>query len=217
MATLERIIDRYPVLYHVAECGSWPGIKRHGLLSTTALLDRFEKSGPERQAIESEWRRKSLPIEHPVHGVAVIRGQQPMSENALAPLLLDGLTPSQWYKLLNGKCFLWATRERLRTFLNAKPQRNHAHDVLTVDTKSLLDRHSERITLTSFNTGSVGRGRKRRGRDSFQTIQNYCPLNSRNEVAEVVIDYGVPDIAQFTLSVERWRGDEQFRGPCGMR
>ena len=89
MATVEEIIDRYPVLYHVAECGSWPSIKRYGLLNTTALLDKFEKCGSERQAIESMWRRERITIEHSEHGSAVIRGQQPMSENALAPLLSE--------------------------------------------------------------------------------------------------------------------------------
>ena len=39
---IERLISRYPTLYHMAEDGSWESIQRHGLLSTSALLDRFE-------------------------------------------------------------------------------------------------------------------------------------------------------------------------------
>ncbi len=208
MATVEEIIARYPVLFHVAECGSWPSIQRHGLLSTTTLLNKFEKSGPERQAIESECRRKGLPIEHPAHGVAFIRDQRPMSPNALAPLLLDGLTPPEWYRLLNRKCFLWATKDRLLTFLNSISCRNRIQDVLTVNTRELLKRYSKRISLTSFNTGAVGRGRKRRGVNSFQNIEDFAQERKRNKVVEVVVDCCVPDVAHFTLSVEQWIGNE---------
>ena len=95
----------------------------------------------------------------------------------------------------------------MRTFLNARPQRDRVHDVLTVKTQSLLERHSARITLTSFNTGSVGRPRKRRGINSFQTVEDFPLEKGRNEVAEVVVDNGIPDIAQFTLSVEQWMGE----------
>jgi hypothetical protein len=34
----------------MAEAGSWPSIKRHGLLSTTALLDLFEIPAPDRES-----------------------------------------------------------------------------------------------------------------------------------------------------------------------
>jgi hypothetical protein len=62
------ITERWPRLYHMAEAGSWPSIERHGLLSTTALLDLFEISGPRREAIESARRPESVKITHPLHG-----------------------------------------------------------------------------------------------------------------------------------------------------
>ena len=43
--TPEYLAQRWPRLYHMAEAGSWESVKRHGLLSTTALLDLFEVSG----------------------------------------------------------------------------------------------------------------------------------------------------------------------------
>ena len=204
MATKEEIIAKYPVLFHAAECGSWPSIQRHGLLSTSALLDLFQVRGSERQIIESEWRPKSVPLSH---GVAVIRDQRPIKPEDLAPLLKGGLTPSEWYMLLNRKCFLWATKERLCGFLNAKAYRNNVYDVLTVCTRELLEHHSERVFLTSFNTGFVGRAKRRRGINAFQSIKDFPLGNRRKKVAEVVVDYHVPDIAQFTLSVEQWKGE----------
>jgi hypothetical protein len=44
------------VLYHMAEDGSWESIRQIGLLSTSALLDRFEVEGERRYAIESTRR-----------------------------------------------------------------------------------------------------------------------------------------------------------------
>ena len=45
------LIELYPRLYHMAHAGSWPMIQRHGLLSTTALLDLFEIGGERRFAL----------------------------------------------------------------------------------------------------------------------------------------------------------------------
>jgi len=60
--------------------GSWPGIERHGLRSTTALLDLFEVAGSDRERIESQHRPESETIHHPRYGTAVIRDQKPMSD-----------------------------------------------------------------------------------------------------------------------------------------
>ena len=207
MATSEEIIARYPVLFHMAERDSWPNIQKYGLLSTSALLDLFEVCGSERASIESEWRSKSVTIEHPIHGVAAIRDQGPMEPGTLAPLLENGLAPSDWYQLLNRKSFFWASKDRLLRLLNARLYRNRVHDVLTIDTHKLVERHSEHITLASFNTGVSSFGRKyRRGIDTFQSIEDFPMGTPSSEVVEVVVDYGVPDIAECTLAVEQWMG-----------
>src|SRR5258708_5414053 len=93
----------YPRLFHMSHAGSWPSVRRYGLLSTTALLDLFEVTGAERHALESCRRSKSEEIVHPQHGRAMLRDQQPMNEKKLANALMDGLRPRDWYKLLNGK------------------------------------------------------------------------------------------------------------------
>ena len=48
---LAELIRDCPTLYHMAECGSWPSIRRHGLLSTSALLDLYGVQGAERDVI----------------------------------------------------------------------------------------------------------------------------------------------------------------------
>src|SRR5262249_40369294 len=46
--TPELLWTRFPYLWHMAEPGSWPAIRDHGLLSTSALLDRYGIMGEAR-------------------------------------------------------------------------------------------------------------------------------------------------------------------------
>ena len=71
----------------MAAPGSWSGIKRHGLRSTTALLDLFEIQGADRDWIESRHRPECVMIEHRRHGTAVIRDQKQMSGAGLVRAL----------------------------------------------------------------------------------------------------------------------------------
>ena len=71
---------RFPFLYHMAEFGSWPSIRQHGLLSTSALLDLYEVAGVERAGLEFRHRPECEEIYHDAHGSAVIRDQKPMTD-----------------------------------------------------------------------------------------------------------------------------------------
>jgi hypothetical protein len=102
----------------MAEAGSWPSIARHGLLSTSALLDLFDIRGPAREAIESRHRLQSVRITHPVYGAAVIRDQKPLSDARLSTCL-SGCSIREWYELLNRKAFLWTTEDRLKILRGA--------------------------------------------------------------------------------------------------
>ena len=181
----------------MSESGSWQSIQQHGLLSTTALLDLFGVQGQERSRIETKWRGRSVSIQHPEYGIAVIRDQGPMPPHTLAPLL-DGLTPSDWYELINRKSFFWATKDRLGRFLNAAPYRRQVHDVITVDTLGVVERHWERISLSFFNTGVSSFGPEyRRGVNSFRRVDEFP---SNQSIAEVTVDYSVPDIVDLVMN-----------------
>ena len=77
------LVRRYPKLYHMAEDGSWESIRRIGLLSTTALLDRFEIRGEKRWEIESSRRQEIVEIEHPEFSEALVRDNKPMQAKTL--------------------------------------------------------------------------------------------------------------------------------------
>src|SRR5438128_1801131 len=129
---VDELIATYPRLYHMAEAGSWSGITRHGLLSTSALLDLFEVAEDERESLESRSRAESEKIVHADHGTAIIRDQIPLREGPLAQCLV-GMTPTEWYRELNRRVFFWLDEGRVGRLLLGRAYRDHAHDVLTVD------------------------------------------------------------------------------------
>jgi hypothetical protein len=195
----------------MAQDGAWDSISERGLLSTTALLDLFEVNCEERRQIESCHRPKSVTITHPVHGSAVIRDQKPMHESALLKCLQD-MTPREWYELLNRKSFFWVTEERVRQLLAARLYRNSTHTVITVDTASLLTAHEQRIALSPINSGSTLYNPRPRGAETFLPLGDY-PFEDRKKraglqraVAELAIDYSVPDVGQHVIRVERRKG-----------
>jgi hypothetical protein len=130
---------------------------------------------------------------------------------------LDGISRRRWYELLNRKAFFWVTEARVQTLLGAKLYRNKEHTVITVDTASLLGRHSDRVTLSPINSGNTLYNPPRRGYQTFRSIAEY-PFEERrkkrglgNAVAELAVDYSVPDLETHTITVERRRGAQILR------
>ncbi len=128
-----------------------------------------------------------------------------MPLESLETCLSPDLQPRDWYKLINGKIFFWATKERLRWFLGAQEYKNSPHIVIKVDTSVLLNHYANHIRLTNLNTGSTISRKpyhpRKRGLESFQRIENFSPFS---KVVELAIDYGIPDIMSHTISVTRW-------------
>jgi hypothetical protein len=209
----EAFVLHYPRLYHMAEAGTWDSIRRHGLLSTTALLDLFEVKAHVRRTIEGTHRPDSVTISHSKYGRAVIRDQKPMRESALTRCL-QGMTPHQWYRLLNRRVFFWVTERRLIAFLNARAYRDRTHTVLILDTTRLVEQHPKRVVLSPINSGSTIYNPHERGRDTFLPFSRYPFAERRalrgvaDAVAECAVIYSVPGIRDCTLRVEERRGTE---------
>ncbi len=204
---LERLISRYPMLYHMAEDESWESIREHGLLSTSVLLDRFEVEGEERLEIESARRPEIVRIEHPEHGVALVRDNKPMQEKSLEKCLYD-MTMREWYEHLNRRVFFWVEWKRLLKLLGAKAYRDRLHLVLEVDAATLLERHAERVSLSPINSGATfAMAPAPRGPDTFRRIADHP---NGKPIVELSVDYAVSDIAEFTLRVRRWWGTKEL-------
>ena len=212
--TSAELADRFPRLYHMAEAGSWPGIRRHGLLSTSALLDLYELEGEARTSIEAAHRPASVPINHPEHGRAVIRDQKPMDDAGLRQSLQGGLAPTDWYRLLNDKVFFWLTEERLLRLLNARAYRDKRQAVLTLDTARLLERHAERALLSPINSGATKPYPQPRGPDTFLSLGEYPfaewdkKRRRKDPAVELAVRYAVPDVRDLVLRVDEREGGE---------
>jgi len=210
--TPELLWTCFPYLWHMAENGSWPSIRDHGLLSTSALLNRFEINDADRAAIERERRAQCYTISKEGIPDAVIRDQKPMSDEALKKCLRDGLTPGDWYRILNARTFFWLSKTRLRRLLGARAYRHRPQTVLTIDTRSLVEVHFNRIELSSINSGSTIFNPVPRGRRTFLPIHEYdfegwCKKRRREDaVAELVVREGVPDIKDHVIAVHDWSG-----------
>lgn len=211
----EVLISRFPYLYHMAECGSWPSIRKHGLLSTSALLDLFEIKEGERDAIESELRLTNIAVQHTKLGRAVIRDQCPMSISGLGRCLADGISPGQWLRTLNGRVFFWVSEKRLLRLLGASNYAAHEHDVLILDTRLLMRDYLQKIELCAMNSGATKPYPWPRGMHTFLPVEKYPwdhwveKRGKRGEtVVELTLAGGVLNVERYLVEARRMKGDK---------
>ena len=214
VAELEELITNCPILYHMAERGSWESIKQYGLLSTSALLDHYAVQPPIRTEIESRHRPKSIEVTREGLPRAVVRDQIPMSDAGLKRALPDRISPMDWYELLNAKAFFWLSEERLHKLTNAKAYRDREHDVLEVDTRSLIDAHRDSIWFCPINSGCTKPMPHPRDETIFARIEEYPYAHwrerrsRRERVVELAVDHSVQDIRDHIRRVVVKRGTE---------
>lgn len=203
MVTAARIIERYPRLYHLTHIGNVESIKKLGLLSTSALLDLFGIGGEERRLIEDSNRRDLVPIAHDIHGRAILRDQKPMDDRGLARALRDGITPVEWYRLVNRHVFFWVDQSRVDRLLGAKAYRTDRHALIISGTAGLFERHAANVVLSPINTGATKPMPHPRGRDCFVPMELYpyeewnAKRRGKDPVVEVAVPTAVPDLMTF--------------------
>ncbi|SKA07096.1 DUF7002 family protein [Consotaella salsifontis] len=205
----EALIALFPRLFHMCEADSWTAIRDHGLLSTSALLDLYGIAGERRAALESRRRDRVVRIEADGLPGAVLRDQKPLTDAALTRCLSGGLTPRQWYEMLNARVFFWLSEARLAGLLAARSYRARPHAVLVLSTRSLIQRHRAAITLSPINSGAAVRRPQPRGPETFLPIADY-PLDlwrakrrAADSVVELCVERAVKDIAAHLLAVHR--------------
>lgn len=194
---------RHPRLYHLTLPSAWPSIDRHGLLSTSALLDGAGLDPAARTAIERTPRRTAVPLDHPSFGPVVLNDQTPMTRRALEGCLDDGLTPVDWLALLNGRVFFWSSEAGLQRLLQARANRTRPVLVLHLDTLSLAHAYAGSIELSPINSGATIRKPARRGTTTFTPLTalsfpEWSRLRGKKDtIREVTVLGGVPDIARY--------------------
>ena len=196
----EEIASKHPRLFHITRPSAVSTIKDHGLLSTSSLLTLFGVSGVDREAIETQRRPSTVTIRHPVFGEALITDNGPLSEVALAQCLDDGLTPSDWIRMLNQRVFFWVDQKDVDVHLRASIRHGEQRVVLVFDTLSLVSAYHHRIQLSAINTGSTMRRPARRGLSTFSPAKQYAYSEWRrlrgghDRIKELTILDGVRDV-----------------------
>jgi hypothetical protein len=210
---VDELISLYPHLYHMAESGSWPSIQLNGLMTTSQIVDACSPTPEVRAAILEQRRPRNVVLDHATLGQLVIRDQAPLREQFLMGSLSD-LTVAQWLERLNSRVFFWLHPDKLTTLLGARRYRNLAHDVLTIDTASLITSHADQIRLSPINSGAtLYPNAPKRGSDTFATISAYRydlyrRRGIRDAIVELAVINGVSDIVQHVVRVERRCRDE---------
>ena len=206
--TVAEFCAAYPRLYHMAEAAAWPSIRRHGLLSTSTLLDLYGVTGAERERIERQRRPAAVPITHPEFGETFINDQHPMTDETLRPALID-MTPSEWYAHLNIRVFFWVSEARLGRLLNTYRTRDKI--VLVLDSAKILARYAAQTMLSPINSGFSRRFPQRRGRATFQPLADY-PFEEwvrkrglREAVAECTVLGGVTHVEEALVEIRECR------------
>jgi hypothetical protein len=206
---INTLIKLYPRFYHMAEAGTWPSIKANGLLSTSAVLDRYGIAGRARTSLERQHRPSKIMVGPPEEGI-VLRDQKPMAPDRLTTALIDGTHPRAWYRLLNGMVFLWAQEVRVLGLLRARQYRALEHDVLTIDSERFLRMHARATWLCHMNSGNTFPIPHARGKDVFKRIADYPAKKNgkpRKTVVEVVVDYSIPDVRDYVVRVQKMKAD----------
>lgn len=143
--------------YHLVDERNWASIQAHGLLSTKRLA---AASGYNLQELRLH-RAKGLILPSGVR----IRDQSPMPPGVLGKYLQGGLSPEDWYDLLNSRVFFWLDPDRLNR------QRRACGDarqrVLVIDAARMLEKHGTRASVTPINTGNAMRAAAPRGLSTF--------------------------------------------------
>lgn len=205
--TVEELAHRHPCLYHLTLPSAWEGIERYGLLSTSALLDLFGVVGAQRGAIESQRRVQRMVITHPIHGQATITDNLPLSEKALANCLDDGLSATDWLKMLNQRVFLWPSEKRFSGLLNARANRFNEMMIIAFDTHALLSAHFNFVDLSPINSGSTIHRPARRGLGTFTRAHeiSYKDWQRRrgrvDQIKEVTIFGSIPNAREFVTDI----------------
>lgn len=167
------LASRYPHLFHITTPGAWESIRKHGLLSTSRILDLFEVENSYRYVLESKRREKEVPLYHSQHGSLILNDHQPLSESALLKCLDDGLLPENWLNILNARVFFWPTEEHLQQHLNARFNRNRSREIIVIDAFKLAKDYAANMELSPINSGSTIRKPARRSLKTFTPLLQY--------------------------------------------
>ncbi|MHB8141065.1 MAG: DUF7002 family protein [Vulcanimicrobiaceae bacterium] len=205
---VDTLIEQYPVLWHMADVRNVEGILQHGLLSTSQLLRLYEVKGREREEIEAQHRRDTIPISSASLPTCYIRDQRPMSASRIAASLTDA-SPEEFFRFLNGHVFFWPSESRLSRMNNAPPYRDAPQLVFALNSGPFIRAHEARIRLSPINSGCTTPYAHARSIRMFERIDefdwNARKMRKSDRVAEIAVLNAVPNVWEYVLRLDLWQ------------
>ena len=218
------------VLYHVTASHSWPSIKKHGLLSTNALLKASGLSESERCRIGFGHRDDSELVCgsascHP-QLKAVIRDQTPLKDGRLTKELKKQkahISHRKWYKRQNARVFFYPSKREAVELARGYAEKGCPQDILVFCTELLIEGHRADIRLCAFNSGATNRKKPvpedcyGKWHDNlFQPVEDYPYVywkekyNRSRAIREVTILRGVPKPCRHVIEILRTDDGKRF-------
>lgn len=203
--TPEELAGLCPKLLHLTDVENLASIQRSGLLPTVELTKKY---GAPKSLLEN--RRNSIRLEHPVHGVAVINDNKPLSNSKLARCLDDGLTVEDWLLALNQRVFFFVRSGDVQKLRLASANRQRSKLLLVFDALPLLQQHFSKIEISPINSGNTNHQPARRGLDTFTRAlsTDYSAWRRRRKKAsmdtikEIAVNGSVANAADYLLATE---------------
>ncbi|MGR9426198.1 DUF7002 family protein [Rhizobium leguminosarum] len=192
--------SRITKVFHLAEASNLPSILEHGLMSTKRLLGLTRVP----EADQADRLRSHLSDNERLSGSVLIRDQRPMPPSALERALDDGLTPGDWYALLNDFVFFWLDESRMVRQRHACGDRPQV--LLTFDAAALLDQFGAEAFVSPINSGNARRKPARRGLSTFMPYgtwldQGWPAGAPRRPPAELLFRRAIPVEAPYLLEM----------------
>ena len=168
----DEFVQRYPILYHVSLARDVATIRKHGLRSASSLLDLFEITGRRRVELERHRRNNVVPLQHPVHGIALLNDHSPLQHGPLSRSL-QGMSEEEWIMELNRRVFFFPRYASITKFSKAARTRSCGRILVQVKAASLFDINPESIHLSPINAGAAVRNAPVRGKTTFASLGDY--------------------------------------------
>jgi hypothetical protein len=152
--------------FHLADQENWSSVQRNGLLSASWLMDRAGLNGINRK-VKEHGRRKGRTV---LPDGTMIRDNKPLPFVALERCLV-GMSPAEWFALLNSKIFYWLDLSRLESQHRACGACSQV--LMVFETAALVSKHEAMATVTPINTGSPMRKTALREAQTFVSVADW--------------------------------------------
>jgi hypothetical protein len=191
------------IAYHLVDIRNWKSIQAQGLLSTQRLVELSTN-------VDRSMLRQHRPNGEYLDFGAFIRDQSPMPRKSIERALRSGVTPEDWFELLNSKVFFWLDLNRLNRHRAACKSQKQV--VLAIDAGRMLEQYSPFASVSPINSGNAMRAAVPRNLTTFVPYEKWVESGWDSEQvpgisrrsrsswpAELTITGEIPDIARFVI------------------